>query len=98
MARTQKRLTGADEEVLSLMIDKLATSCLTIEDAQALMFRPADTAELAELGLPAKKAFEIPYFDTKGKPTKFKRYRYLEDPREGFAAKTDAKPIRYVQA
>lgn len=80
------------------MAEKLRTSCLDAEDAKALRVRPADAKELAALGLPQKTAFEIPYFGLQGQPTKFKRWRYLEDTREGFAAMTDQKPVRYVQA
>lgn len=42
--------------------------------------------------------FVIPYFDIGGKPTKFFRYRYLEQPvLTGFAALGVQKPVRYSQ-
>lgn len=83
--------------VRALMLEKLATSCLDATDAAALMMAPADPAELVGAGFPAKQAFELPYFTAAGKPSGFKRWRYLEDTRDGFAAKTDVKSLRYVQ-
>jgi hypothetical protein len=81
----------------SLMLPKLALSGLDATDAKALMMKPANKDELQMAGFPAKQAFEIPYFTAEGRPTKFKRWRYLEDTRNGFASKTDAKPLRYIQ-
>jgi len=80
------------------MLDKLETSCLDAQDAKRLQVKPANMAELQQLDLPCKLAFELPYFNAAGKLTGFKRWRYLEDTRNGLAAKTDAKPIRYIQA
>lgn len=85
-------------EAQGAMLAKLTSSMIDAETATAAMFKVANTAELKAFGLPGAAAFEIPYFANTGKPTGFKRWRYLEDTREGFAAKTDAKPVRYVQA
>lgn len=93
-----KRAARTAHPAAPLMLAKLATSLLEANDATALMMGPADPSELEALGLPAKMAFELPYFNAAGKPTGFKRWRYLEDTRDGFAAQTDAKAIRYVQA
>lgn len=90
--------TKGSDVATGLMLEKLATSLLAPLDAKALMMSPVAPDELGLLGLPKKMAFEIPYFGANGKPTGFKRYRYLEDTRDGFAAKTDAKAIRYVQS
>lgn len=86
------------DDTTELMLTKLEGSCLDASDAKQLGFRPANHDELVALGLLAKKAFELPYFDISGNPTGFKRWRYLEDTRTGFAAETEAKPVRYVQA
>ncbi len=61
------------------------------------MFAVADRDELVTAGFPDKMAMELPYFDRDGKPTGFKRWRYLEETREGFALKANGKPLRYVQ-
>lgn len=57
-------------------------------------------AENCPKGLPMQAGgFVIPYFDIKGKPTKFFRFRYLEQPeRKGFAALAVKKELRYGQA
>lgn len=88
---------GTATDVKSLMMAKLESSCLDETDRKALMMAPAKPGELKAMGFPDKLAFELPYFDAKGKPSKFSRWRYLEDSRGGFAAKTDAKALRYVQ-
>lgn len=86
------------DDTKELMIAKLETSCLDIEDAKALSIKPADLKELEAAQLPVKKAIELPYFDAKGKLSGFKRWRYMEDTRDGFAAQTDKKPMRYIQS
>ncbi|MFA6064009.1 MAG: DUF3854 domain-containing protein, partial [Gallionella sp.] len=93
-----KKPKVAKDDTAELMAAKLETSCLDLADAKVLGIKPADAADLLRAELPVKKAMELPYFDAKGKRTGFKRWRYLEDTRNEFAAKTDAKPIRYVQA
>jgi len=79
------------------MLADLARSGLDADDARRMRLRPADPEELRALGLPAKEAYEIPYLGLDGRPTGFRRWRYTEDTREGLAAKTDLKPVRYVQ-
>jgi hypothetical protein len=81
-----------------LMMEKLATSCLGEREARALGIRVASEAELRSLDLFPVPAMELPYFDLSGNRTAFKRWRYLADTRTGFAALTDAKAVRYVQA
>lgn len=64
---------------------------LTPEQCKVLLTRNGNTQ-------PAAQALQIPYFDLKGKLTKFWRVRYLEDPRpNGFAHATMAKAPRYLQ-
>lgn len=79
------------------MLADLERSCLTEEHALLMRCRPSDLEELRAMGLPAKTAYELPYFGLDGKPSGYRRWRYLEDTREGLAAKTDAKPMRYAQ-
>lgn len=77
---------------------KLAESLLTEKHLKLLGLKPCTAAECAALKLPATAAgFVLPYFDLSGKPTKFFRYRYLEETRKGFALQTDKKPLRYGQ-
>lgn len=82
------------------MARKLEGSSLTRADARALGFEPYTEKELIakHTNLPVYKAgFLIPYFDLKGRRSKFWRYRLLESSLTGFAKLTDAKAIRYVQ-
>ena len=95
MASVKKPVTKTG--AAQLIIEKLRESCLDDLDRKALMIAPADPAELKAAGHPEKMALELPYFDRDGRPTGFKRWRYLEETREGFELKTDAKPMRYVQ-
>lgn len=95
---TKTKAPSIKDDTAELMLAKLETSCLDASDAKILRIKPADRGELRTLLLPDKKAIELPYFDAKGKPTGFKRWRYMEDTRDGFAAQTDKKPVRYVQA
>jgi hypothetical protein len=85
------------KEGQALVIAKLESSLLDQDDAKALRIELAKEGELAAIGLPDKLALALPYFDLHGKPTGFKRYRYLEDTRSGFTAQTNKKAIRYVQ-
>lgn len=94
MATAKKKSLG---DAKALMLAKLETSCLDEADAKVLRLAVAKAGELKAMGFPDKMAFELPYFDAKGRPSKFSRWRYLEDSRDGFAAKTDAKAMRYVQ-
>lgn len=81
----------------SRILAKLKESLLGRDDAAALMIGPADLQELAAAGFPAKAALELPYFRANGKPSGFKRWRYLENTLNGFDALTNKKPLRYVQ-
>lgn len=94
----KRRTAFAADPVTSAMLAKLATSLLDEQDAAALMMGPADPKELLAAGFPNVAAFELPYFDAKGRPTGFKRWRYLEDTRSTLERKTERKPLRYVQA
>ncbi len=86
------------DPVVEAMLADAARSGLSPDICAQLRFRPGDPSELEGLGLPAVMSYEIPYFDIKGEPTGFRRWRYLEDTRSGVAKKTDRKAIRYVQA
>lgn len=85
----------------SAMIEKVASSCLNDKDAKKLQFEPL-TAEQVKTKMPFLPAhvtgFRIPYFDISGKPSKFWRFRYLEDTRTGLDKQTNKKPLRYSQA
>lgn len=87
----------AEPSLADLMLEDLARSGLDASDARAMRLKPGDPEELARLGLPDKKSYEIPYLGLDGRPTGFRRWRYLEDTRSGPARMTDKKPIRYVQ-
>ena len=82
----------------ALFAKKLSSSLLSEKDADALKLK-LHTTEKTPTGLPFKAGgFAIPYFDLRGKPTKFWRYRYLQQPeRNGFAALADYKELRYAQ-
>lgn len=99
MATTRSRRKTADvSSIVDAAIDKkLKSSCLGPEHRALMRVGPADADELASWGQPQKMAMEIPYFDLAGEPNGFKRVRYLEDVREGFAKVADAKELRYVQ-
>lgn len=96
------RKTGlrSREEVSAAMIRKIEGSLLDRKDAKALGFDPYTEKEILSkhpnLSL-HKAGFTIPYFDTKGRRTKFWRYRLLESSLVGFAVLTDTKVIRYLQ-
>lgn len=81
------------------MLDKIKQSLLDNADSKKLrldVYMAADSAKLS--GLPALAAgFSIPYFDFHGRVSKFWRYRYLESTKQGFAALTDKKELRYAQ-
>lgn len=82
-------------QLAALFADKLAASGLDARDAKKLGFAPALAAP-AELPYPCA-GFTLPYRTLDGKPTKFYRYRYLEDTRRGFDRVRGAKPTRYAQ-
>jgi hypothetical protein len=97
-AKASPKIKEPANNAQKLMLAKVETSVLDATDAKLLKFKVADPLELAGLEFPVKAAFELPYFDAKGKPTGFKRWRYLEDTRSAFAQQNDAKPMRYIQA
>jgi hypothetical protein len=81
--------------VKSLYLKKIKESGLTEADGKKLKYAPLDIppSEIKPVG----KGFVLPYFDLAGKPTKFFRYRYLEDIASGFGKHTVHKLLRYVQ-
>ncbi len=85
-------------DVNKLAAAKWESSGLSAKHAAALRLRPlagADTRRLHPT-FHAVGALLLPYFDSKGKPTKFYRLRYLE-PLPGFGGAVK-KPQRYAQA
>lgn len=79
---------------------KLQSSGLEKEDSKRLRLQVYTGEQLKSkyTDLPVYVGgIHIPYFDLEGKPTKFWRFRYLEDTRTGFLAETNRKPLRYVQ-
>jgi hypothetical protein len=96
MAITSKFKNPA--QVRDAMLDKLEMSGLNEDDAKKLGMKPC-TAQASPQELDVHKAgFLIPYFDLKGRVTKFWRYRYLETAKEGWDKLTDKKDRRYSQA
>jgi hypothetical protein len=86
------------------MLKKLADSALNGKDAEQLGFIAYTGAELsakpklAALTKQPAAGFVIPYYSLDKEFTGFYRYRYLEQPpKNGFAALTASKPVRYVQ-
>lgn len=80
-----------------LFVDKLAASGLDLKDARALRFVLVKSAAQLHPEFPPCGAFQLPYFDLQGRPTKFYRVRYLESTLNGFAAQTERSELRYVQ-
>lgn len=80
-----------------LMLEKLQSSGLTENDARKLRLEGLEGKQTQKLSptFHAVGSLYIPYFDAKGKPTKFFRIRYLEA-LPGFAGMTK-KPQRYAQ-
>ena len=77
------------------MLDDLARSGLTEADAKKLKMVPHDRNGAAKLGLShTAEGYLIPYFDFKGRPTKFFRYRLLEDIRTGFDKVAGKKALK----
>jgi hypothetical protein len=82
------------------MLRKLADSGLDEQDLSLLKFNLCTAEEAARWVTRPAGGFVLPYFDLKGNPTRFYRYRYLEQPRQnGFlkAAGVEAKEFRYTQ-
>jgi len=78
-------------------INKLKSSALTLEDAKKLGFSVTENANSLENHFFKVAAFEIPYYDQKGKATGFYRIRYLAPTRKGVARATKTKDRRYDQ-
>lgn len=76
---------------------KLKTSGLNLKDAAKLRYKCVKSAQQLHPSFPPFGAFQLPYFDLRGKPTNFFRVRYLESTLTGFDAQTDKKELRYVQ-
>jgi hypothetical protein len=104
MAVAKLRSTFTNAKQLSqAMLDKVAGSLLLPADCKRLHMQPhtADDVARKYAELPVHRAgFVIPYFDLKGRTTKFYRFRYLEYGTEfGFTAlvQDDIKKLRYGQ-
>jgi len=95
--KTPIRRRKSDDPLLDLMLGDLKRSGLGPEDAAAMRLQPGDLDELQLLGLPVFQSYVIPYLDIKGEPTKFRRWRYLEDTRTSMQVKAEKKALRYVQ-
>lgn len=83
--------------ITKLYSAKLASSGLTIKDAETLGMSIAQPSTMQKRNLPEGWAIEMPYFDPKKIKSDFKRYRYLEDNRSEKQIRTGDKPLRYVQ-
>lgn len=88
------------DELSYLLEQKLAESGLSLEDGEQLGLE-LHTGDEAFNKLRLKYAaggVKIPYYDIDGNETDFWRFRYLEQVLNGFAALSNKKPIRYLQA
>jgi len=94
------KIIKSSYEAREAMMAKLASSLLDAKDAdKVLQMKPLTSDESKSLGLlhPAR-GFQIPYFSFDGSLTKFWRYRYTEDTRQGFMKLSKSKkPLRYTQ-
>lgn len=92
-------LGGMEEkEIREKMLLKLSTSALSPADAKEMRLEPCTKAGARKRGLPsANECFVIPYFDLRGRPTKFFRARYVVDTRKGFDVLAGRKALRYAQ-
>ena len=102
--RTKVRSSFANiKTVEQAMLTKLADSLLTQKDARKLALKPYTADAVLKLNaMPVARAgFQIPYFDLKGRPTKFFRFRFLEYGEAGGGFQQliagTAKPLRYAQ-
>lgn len=83
------------KELEEAFTKKLKDSAITHAEARKYRIEPALTPPT---GIePAGAGFALPYFDVDGEPIDFLRWRYLGDPRRGFARLTTAKAPRYTQ-
>lgn len=86
-------------QYLDKYAEKLSSSGLDLKDGEKLKMK-LYTAESARqtLALPqATAGIKIPYFEPDGKPSKFYRYRNLEDNRGQWDKISGAKQLRYIQ-
>ncbi len=86
------------EDLQALARKKWQSSGLTDAQAKKLRFKVVTSVEVHKLGSHFLKAgaLMMPYFTTKGLPTKFYRLRYLEAPTGSFAGQMKKSP-RYAQ-
>lgn len=95
---TKKPAGLTESEVRERMLTKLQSSGLAPKDAAAMKLEPCTKAGATRLKLPSiSECFVIPYFDLKGKPTKFWRARFVVETRKGFDILAGRKALRYVQ-
>lgn len=89
-------ITGATLQ--DKFLEKLKGSKLDSKDLiKVLALEPMDSNGCRKLGLGVVAAgFKIPYWNIDGTPSEFFRFRYLEDPRSGFARQV-GKMRRYGQ-
>ncbi len=91
-----RRKSGGDE-AWGAVLRKLESSCLGEEHAAKMGLRVDSAEQMGARGLPAGRAFAIPYHGTDGRPTGFERWRYIDDLRDQFQKMAGAKQVRYVQ-
>ena len=88
----------SDAEITEKMLTKLAGSALDKADAKAMKLEACNKTSARRRALnPAAECFVIPYFDLKGRVTKFYRARYVVDTRRGFDKMAGRKALRYIQ-
>lgn len=89
----------ADFNLKAAFNAKMAESKISVVEAETLGFTPLSATQVPK-GVPFQEpGILIPYFDIRGKKTKFWRLRYLKQPElTGFAKQTKKKPLKYVQA
>lgn len=80
-----------------LYSEKLESSGIDAATARKLGYVHLTKEQTKKLGHREIQSIKIPYYDLKGKPTKFYRIRYLETTKKGFAKQTDQKDQRYDQ-
>ena len=76
---------------------KIASSGISASAAKLLQYKLLTAEQTEKLGHRSVPSFTLPYFDLKGKATKFYRIRYLATTKTGMAKLTDAKEQRYDQ-
>jgi hypothetical protein len=87
-----------DKDLHKKFTSKLKESGLTPKDAQKLRLQIHSAADMKKLRVPDFAGFKIPYFDIRGKQTKFYRVRYLQSTKRGFEQYSTAKEsMKYSQ-